>query len=103
MKGPDTAFRQWQCGVASCNDNRFAEAETHFLRAIELADRAGRDSMLANALIAYAGLLVKLRRPQEAIAMYERRLALKRFRNEDRLERRCTAELLVELKEKIGV
>lgn len=100
---PDTAFDHWQCGLASsANSYRFGEAEKHFLRAIELSEPVGPNFTLVSALIAYASLLVKMKRPREAVAMYERRLALKRFPNEDKLERRCTAEHLAALKEELA-
>jgi hypothetical protein len=76
----------------------FGVAEKHFRPAIELSENGGDNFILANALIWYASLLVKMKRPHEAVAMYERRLAMKRFENEDRLERRCTAEHLATLK-----
>jgi tetratricopeptide (TPR) repeat protein len=94
----DTAFDHYQCGLkSSVNSYRFSEGEKHFQRALELVDQE-EPSLLANVLIAYASLLVKLKRRQEAIAVYERRLALKRSPDEDHLERRCTAEHLAALK-----
>ena len=99
----DTAWDHYQCGLASSKDSyRFGEAEKHFLRAIELSNQERPNFALANALTAYAALLVKMKRPREAIAMYERRLALKRFHNEDRHERRCTVAYLAHLRKELA-
>jgi hypothetical protein len=99
----DTPFDHWQCGLRSSdNSYRFAEAEKHFRRALELMEHQDANGLLADVLIAYAALLQKMKRPQVTVAMYERRLGLKRFANEDRLERRCTAEYLAAFKQELG-
>src|SRR4051794_11372169 len=103
MSCRDTEFDHYQCGLqSSANSYRFAEAEKHLRRAIELGEDHEPTNTLAGALVAYASLLLKMKRPHEAVAMYERRLALKRFPNEDRLERRCTAEHLAALKAELA-
>jgi tetratricopeptide (TPR) repeat protein len=102
MTCPDTARDHFQCGLmSSVNSYRFAEAEKHFRRALELLGPEP-GGLLADVLITYAQLLLQMERPHEAVALFERRLALKRFPNEDRLERRCTAFHLAELKEELA-
>ena len=103
MTCPDTAFDHYRCGVSSsANSYRFADAEQHFRRAIALAQAEEPDFTLASALVSYAHLLRRMDRPQEAVALMERRLSLPRFPNEDRLERRWTAAQLVELKAELA-
>ncbi len=61
MTCPDTAYDHYQCGLeSSVNSYRFANAEQHFLRAIELAEREPPSSTLADALVLYGHLLLKL-------------------------------------------
>jgi tetratricopeptide (TPR) repeat protein len=101
---PDTLWDHCQCGLrSSANSYRFAEAEKHFRRALELGENHEPTDTFTTALIAYAQLLLKMKRPREAVEMYERRLALKHFPNEDRLERQCTAEHLASLKAELAV
>ena len=103
MTCPDTAFDHFQCGLqSSANSYRFADAEQHFQRAISLAQTEEPGFTLASALVSYAHLLLRMGRPQEAVAQMERRLSLPKFLNEDRLERRCTMAQLAELKAELA-
>jgi tetratricopeptide (TPR) repeat protein len=99
---PDTLAEHYGCAMrASQNSYRFAEAAEHFRRALELAgDRP--TFALANVLIYYGWLLVRIGRVDEGITLIERRLALPRFNGEDRLERRCTTEQLAALRAERG-
>jgi len=99
----DTADDHYDCGRrASYNSYRFAEAEQHFLRALELAGSDRPSFTLANILITYGSLLIRMNRISEGIAMIERRLAMPRFNGDDRLERRCTAEQLAAFKAELA-
>ena len=99
----DTASDHLQAGLRCMPTNRLREhAEAHLLRSIELAGDGQRSFILVSALHWYGRLLVELGRPGEAIVQWERRLAVRSFPNEDRLERRTTEACLTDLKAEVA-